>query len=146
MTVWDEYRAITRCLLVWSGLSAGGGVVSLLSGAPFWRGFGTQAVAWGAVDALIAALGGEMARRRRASLPDPMEPARLLREERNLRRLLLINTGLDVLYVAGGVALALTLGAGDPTWRGHGWGIVVQGAFLFAFDLFHAQRVPQTDQ
>ena len=80
-----------------------------------------------------------------AGLADPTKPAHLLREERNLRRLLLINTGLDVLYVAGGVALALTLGASNPTWRGHGWGIVVQGAFLFAFDLIHVRRVPRTD-
>jgi hypothetical protein len=146
MTVWDVYRAITRRLLVWSGLSVGTGVVSLVIGLPFWRGFGIQAAAWGAVDAAIAVLGARAARRRRAGMADPLERTRLLSEERNLRRLLLINTGLDVLYVAGGVALALTLGAGDLTWSGHGWGIVVQGTFLFAFDLFHAQQVPRTDQ
>jgi hypothetical protein len=146
MTVWDVYRAITRRLLVWSGLSVGAGIVSVLPGAPFWRGFGIQAVAWGVVDALIAVLGGGAVRRRRRRLPDPPEPARLLREERNLRRLLLINAGLEVLYVAGGVALALTLGAENPTWCGHGWGIVIQGAFLFGFDLFHARQVPRTAQ
>jgi hypothetical protein len=79
-------------------------------------------------------------------MADPLERTWLLSEERSLRRLLLINTGLDVLYVVGGAVLALTLGVGDPTWRGHGWGIVVQGAFLFVFDLFHAQQVPRTDQ
>lgn len=146
MTVWDVYRTITRRLLVWSGLSVCAGIVSLLLGLPFWRGFGIQAVAWGVVDAVIAVLGDGAARRRRAGLADPLARTRLLLEERNLRRLLLINTGLDVLYVAGGAALALTLGTGGLQWRGHGWGIVMQGAFLFAFDLLHAQRIPRTAQ
>jgi hypothetical protein len=145
MTVWDAYRSISRRLLVWSGLSAGAGVLSLIGGS-FWRGFGIQAIAWGLVDALIALVGAAVARRRREGLANPLELACLVREERNLRRLLLVNTGLDVLYVAGGVTLALTLGAADPTWRGHGWSIVVQGAFLLGFDLFHAQQVPRSDQ
>ncbi|MBN1978402.1 MAG: hypothetical protein JW918_13475 [Anaerolineae bacterium] len=75
-------------------------------------------------------------------MPDPSAPEVLAREARNLRRILLINTGLDVLYVAGGVALALTLGADNPFWRGNGWSIVVQGGFLFCFDLLHALGVP----
>ena len=49
------------------------------------------------------------------------------RKRRKLRRLLLVNTALDVFYVGGGLILALTLGAQDPGWRGHGWGIVAQG-------------------
>jgi carboxylesterase len=53
-----------------------------------------------------------------------------------------INTGLDVLYIAGGITLASILGPGNPGWLGHGWGIMVQGAFLFFFDLIHAQAVP----
>jgi hypothetical protein len=70
----------------------------------------------------------------------------LAREARNLRRILLINTGLDVLYVTGGIALALTLGADNPFWRGNGWGVVVQGGFLFAFDLFHALCAPTPER
>ena len=69
----------------------------------------------------------------------------LAREARNLRRILLINTGLDVLYVTSGVALALTLGVDNPFWRGNGWGIVVQGGFLFCFDLLHALGVPRPE-
>jgi len=56
--------------------------------------------------------------------------------------LLWINTALDVLYVAGGLILALAFGSRGMDWQGHGWGIVVQGAFLFLFDLIHAQSVP----
>ncbi|MBN1812420.1 MAG: hypothetical protein JXA14_11325 [Anaerolineae bacterium] len=75
-------------------------------------------------------------------MPDPLAPEVLAREARNLRRILLINTGLDVLYVTGGVILALTLGGDSPFWCGNGWGIVVQGGFLFFFDLLHALGVP----
>ena len=60
------------------------------------------------------------------------------KESAKLKRILLINTGLDVLYVTSGIALILTLGANDIGWQGHGWGIIVQGGFLFFFDLYHA--------
>ncbi|MBM4427863.1 MAG: hypothetical protein FJ031_11590 [Chloroflexi bacterium] len=63
------------------------------------------------------------------------------KETANLKRILLINTALDVFYVAGGIALIFTLGAENPEWRGHGWGIIVQGGFLFFFDLFHALKL-----
>jgi carboxylesterase len=64
------------------------------------------------------------------------------RESRKLKRTLWINTGLDLLYIAGGIILAATLGGSNPVWGGHGWGIIVQGAFLLFFDLIHAQCVP----
>lgn len=147
MTIWAFNRAVSRRLLVWSGFSIACGLVLVLavragSSAPFWRGVGVQAVPWGAVDAGIALVGDWMTQRRRRSLADPMAEDVLAGEARTLRRLLWVNTGLDVLYVVGGVLLALTLGADDPFWRGNGWGIVIQGGFLLLFDLFHALGVP----
>ena len=68
-----------------------------------------------------------------------------MREAGGLRRLLWINAGLDVLYVAGGLLLAFTLGRRSPFAAGSGWGIVLQGAFLFGFDLLHARGVPTGD-
>ncbi len=67
------------------------------------------------------------------------------REARNLRRLLWINTGLDVLYVAGGLVLVVTLGAQNPFMAGSGWGVIVQGGFLLIFDLLHALAVPRRE-
>jgi carboxylesterase len=141
-TIWDLHETISRRLLTWSGLSIVAGLALLLAGDRFWRGFGIQAGLWGAIDAGIAVVGSWQSQRRRASLPDADAAQVLEREARKLRRLLWINTGLDVLYAVGGITLSLTLGAQNPNWRGHGWGIVVQGAFLFAFDLIHAQHVP----
>ncbi|MBN1486484.1 MAG: hypothetical protein JW981_02505 [Anaerolineae bacterium] len=58
-----------------------------------------------------------------------------------MRRILSVNTGLDVLYVGGGLLVAKSKGRDDDVWRGAGSGIVVQGAFLFFFDLFHAWQL-----
>jgi hypothetical protein len=141
MDIWQYHKVITRRLLVW-------GIVNVIAGAallffgPLWQGVGLQAIAWGAIDAGIALVGGWVTRRRRAGLADPSTPEVLAREARNLRRILLINTGLDVLYVTGGVLLALTLGTENLLWRGNGRGIVIQGGFLFFFDLFHALACP----
>ncbi len=47
--------------------------------------------------------------------------------------------------MAGGLTLVATLGATDPFAAGNGWGIVVQGGFLFVFDLLHARATPMGD-
>jgi carboxylesterase len=140
--IWDLYGALTRRLLWWSVGSILGGLALLLWGDTFWRAFGVQAAAWGAVDAVIALLGRWASRRRRRAYPDPQAAEVVDREATKLRRLLLFNTALDALYVAGGLILALTLGKREASWQGHGWGIVAQGGFLFLFDLVHAQLVP----
>jgi hypothetical protein len=139
MDVWQYYKAVTRRLLAWSVVSViAGAVLLFFFFGPLCQGVGLQAIAWGVIDAGIALIGDGVTRRRRARLADPSDPEVLLREARNLRRILLINTGLDVLYVAGGIALVLTFGSDNPFWRGNGWGIVIQGGFLLFFDLFHA--------
>jgi len=142
--IWDFQRTLARRLTIWSVISIAAGVVLLLAGDAFWRGFGLQAVAWGAIDAAIAWWGGAAARKFSAR-PAAERAAAALAEAGKLRKLLWVNTGLDVLYVAGGVALAATLGATDPFLAGNGWGIVVQGAFLFLFDLLHARATPMSD-
>jgi esterase/lipase len=141
--IWDYQEAITRRLLLWAALSIAAGAVMLLSGDAFWRGFGLQAVAWGVIDAAIALFGRRSSQRRRAASPPNAETQ--AREARNLRRLLWINAGLDVLYVTGGLLLVYTLGRDNPFAAGNGWGVVLQGAFLFLFDLLHALTVPGPD-
>lgn len=141
--IWDFQDVLSRRLLLWSALSIGAGIGLLIFGGPFWRGFGVQALAWGGIDAAIALFGQRSARQRRDA--GPHGPATFEREARNLRRLLWINTGLDVLYVAGGLVLMVTLGAQNPFMSGNGWGVIVQGGFLFCFDLLHALAVPRKE-
>jgi len=41
--------------------------------------------------------------------------------------------------------LASTRGVENPFLAGTGWGVVVQGGFLFIFDLLHALAVPRRE-
>jgi len=133
--IWQFQAQLAEKLLAWGGASMAGGIAVLLSGDRFWRGFGSQCVGWGVIDALIAAFGLRGARTK-ADTPDAHTPERQTRERTTLRRILWINFGLDVGYITGGAAL--TQDKHDRFLRGVGWGIVVQGSFLFVFDLLHA--------
>lgn len=137
MTIWQLQRRIGLHLLVWIAVSIVGGALLLFT-PPFWRGVGVQALLWGAVDAAIA-LFGLVSLRREKRRPDADSPETRARETRRLRRLLLINAGLDVLYIVGGTVV-LTRFTTDFA-HGNGVGIIVQGAFLLLFDLFYALRV-----
>jgi hypothetical protein len=94
-------------------------------------------IGWGAINLAIALFGQRSSNRRRAAA-DGRSPEVMAREQKKLSRLLWINAGLDILYILGGVWLAQTRGASDPRMLGWGWCIVVQGAFLFVFDLVNA--------
>ena len=143
--IWQFQQTLVRRLLAWSGVSIAAGL-GLQFGGPFWRGVGAQAISWGLIDAGIAWFGRRSAQRRQARLPDPPTPVQITQETRNLRRLLWVNTGLDVFYMLTGLALIRTRGKTDQTWRGHGWGIILQAAFLFLFDLIHALLIPGKGQ
>ncbi|HHW88105.1 MAG TPA: hypothetical protein GX400_18090 [Chloroflexi bacterium] len=125
-------RSVSNRLLLWSVLSIGGGALLQAARSPFWRAFGQQAIGWGAIDAALAIFGRRGLEQKVQRGYPPTEAAKDLR---NLRRILWFNAGLDVLYMLGGLAL---FRRDDETQRGHGAGILVQGLFLFKFDLIHA--------
>ena len=135
--IWQFQAQLAEKLLAWSGANIAAGIALTLLGDRFWRGVGSQSIGWGAIDALIAAYGLHNARIK-AGAPDAHTPERQARERASLRRLLWINFGLDLVYVNGGAALALTRGKQNRFLAGAGWGIVLQGGFLFFFDLLHA--------
>ncbi len=136
-TTWQTQQTILNRLLFWSGFSIIAGL-GLLSSNAFWRGVGWQAIGWGLVDAAIAIWGGRAMRRRYAALPNPETPDVQAQEARNLRHLLWLNAGLDVFYILGGMILQRS-----RRWRGHAWGIAIQGCFLFLFDLYHALHLTE---
>jgi hypothetical protein len=119
---------IMRRLFLWAVISTFGGVFLQLTRRPFWVGVGQQAIGWGIVDALIALFAGR--------------PNSISFSGKALRRILLFNAGLDVLYMLAGFIFARTIGAADEKRRGQGWGIVLQGLFLFKFDLMHGLLAP----
>lgn len=106
---------LTRVLAAWAVGSVAVGAICSLS--PRTRGFGRQTAAWGLIDGVIV-YAGVRGRRRRG----PTDPARL-------RRVLLVNAGLDVGYLAVGVKLLR-----GNRFRLDGLAVVVQGAFLLVLD------------
>ena len=113
-------QALSVRLLTWSLPWVGAGLAGLwLAGDDRTKGFWGMSAAWGVINAGIAyagLLGGEP-------------------EVGGLRTFLLVNAGLDVLYIAAGTYL---LFRPEEVWRGAGWAVIVQGAFLLVFDLAHA--------
>jgi hypothetical protein len=108
--IWKFQQVLARRLLTWSVPSALIGLFLLLLGDSFWQAFGTQAVTWGVIDALIALGGRWQSGRRRAALGVTPDPDRIEKEGAKLKRVLWINTSLDLLYIAAGIVLALILG------------------------------------
>ena len=106
--------------------------------APVTIAFGLQCLIWGAIDGIIALIGAFDLRRRHAA-GEPHDAAATRAFGRRLLRLLRLNAGLDVLYVA--VGLALLVFWRTPEGLGHGLGVVVQGGFLLVFDAWHGWRV-----
>ncbi len=137
--IWDFENILSRRLLLWAGVCTLAGMILMLVGDPTRQAFGLQAAAWGAVDGVIGWFGLKRTQKR---LGKPSTDQDEDTEAQKIRRILWINNALDVLYVAGGTAIVYFLGREVPFWRGTGWGIIVQGAFLFFFDLWHALRVP----
>lgn len=140
LDIWTFQQTITRRLMAWSLFSilAGAG---MFWGDALWRGIGVQFVAWGLIDLAIAVFGAIGMQRRWSQWTPEERLAAQPRERTQLARILWLNAGLDVLYVAGGLTLWLTLGSTDLFWRGGGWGIIVQGGFLFFFDVYHALKL-----
>ena len=119
-----------RLTQVLGGWAAGSVVLgAALSLSPRTRGFGRQTAVWGAVDGAIA-YAGVLGRRRRG----PTDRVRL-------RRVLLLNAGLDVGYLGVGAALAGGRRVRGRSYRGDGLAVLVQGAFLLLLDTTAAARL-----
>ncbi len=92
-------------------------------------------VYWNLVNLGLAGAGLLGSRKRSA---DPESLADAVRQHENIKQLLMINAGLDVAYVAGGAYLRARAESHPDNadqLRGYGKAIMVQGGFLFAFDL-----------
>lgn len=141
MSIWDFQQALSRRLLAWNLLNMGAGIWFSRKDE-FWRGFGSQNIGWSLINIAIAFFGARSSARC-ARLPDANSQETLARESRNLRRILWINSALDIIFMIGGWRMAQRT-ASQPLLRGMGIGIVLQGALLFLFDVLHAPMVPRT--
>jgi hypothetical protein len=121
-------RRALAVLLAWGLGSVAAGLALSWRGRGAVRQFGVQALAWGLIDALLAALGMRGATRKLA------QPGRVdvVAEARRFRTILAVNAGLDVGYVAVGAHFAYHGPSAER--KGLGWGVLVQGLFLLLFD------------
>lgn len=111
---------ISGQLLLWSVGWLTAATVGLWRGrADYWRTFWLVSGIWCAINSIIALAGllGSVG------------------ELDDLRRLLWVNAGLDVLYVSTGIVL---LTRSSVALRGAGLAVLIQGAFLLLFDAAHA--------
>ena len=138
--IWRFQRSISYRLLAWSALSLLAGAWLGLTGSGFERAFGLQAGLWGAIDAGIALFGLRGLAGKLARAFDPLQSEH---DRANLSKILWLNSGLDLLYISGGLILALSLGREHVFSAGSGWGVVLQGTFLLCFDLLHALAIPR---
>ena len=136
-----QHKAL-RPLLVWGLLSSLGGTLLLLLPG-LWRHFGLQALVWGLIDLLLAVAGRRGALRKAAALAaGAIDAAGVTREARNFRTILAVNSGLDLLYILVGLAVAARW-AERADRRGLGYGVALQGAFLLIFDGLLVRDVTQ---
>jgi hypothetical protein len=150
-------RELTGALGMWAtGSVAAGAALNLtarLTDQPWLASFARQQIGWGAVDGAIAGFGAWRQRGQGPSgvsiVDDSDRPtADAMQQARRLHTLLKVNTALDVVYVAAGLA---TVAAARPLARrfgrttgesiGAGVGVIVQGGFLLVLDGFFARRV-----
>ena len=118
----DVEQRLVAVLGGWAAASVALG--ALLAADRRTSGFGRQTAGWGVVDGVMALVG---ARRRDAR--GPTDPSRL-------RRVLLVDAGLDVGYLLAGAWLLR-----DARWRGDGAAVLVQGGFLLALDTLAARAL-----
>lgn len=125
------------------GMSILGGwaLTNMAVGAPLYftstgenRSFHEMNVMWNVVNSGIAAAGylGSRAPEHELTLSEALEA------QRSIESALLLNMGLDVAYMAAGWALLERSNRTVPDatrWAGYGRALLLQGGFLFAFDL-----------
>ena len=130
-----------QLLLLWSLLSIITGSALQLVTQSFWKQFGLQSLLWGAIDAALALFGFNGANKKEDSyLLGELNETEIQKDARSFYRILLINFGLDVGYIALGAWLMGRFKT-RPDRRGMGLGILIQGLWLFLFDGFLSQEV-----
>jgi len=161
MNIWHFQRTVTNRLLSWAALSAAIGALTLLvrrgktQDDQYSQGVASQFLGWAAINAGIAVIGGQGTTKRQSDLTDAYAPERMRGEANNLHRLLWLNAAPDLAYMFGGGLLVhrfqnrrahlFARRTGSARMRGVGIGIMLQGAALFLFDVFHGLIVPDPD-
>ena len=119
----------------WAGANISAGSIGWATAQqPELKAFYQMNVMWNAVNLGLAVPGYFRARNTKAVL----SLSQTLSEQQKTERIFLFNTGLDVAYMTAGFLLrsmALNNQPKASQLNGFGNGLILQGSFLFAFDL-----------
>lgn len=130
---------LSTVLIWWSVPSIFLGGIGLILPWPLVRGIAVHAVVWGGIDLGLAIIGRFRAQRYSTRYPDEY---RDITDLLKLRKTLLINGFLDIVYLTVGVVLIVVY-AKQPFLLGNGIGVVVQAFFLLLFDFANTYRLPK---
>jgi len=125
-------RAAMGVLLGWAVLNIGTGTAGHFTTQGEPRAFWQANAAWNVVNLAIGGFGlyGQL-----TATPETWDLGRSLAEGQKMEKLLLLNAGLDVGYVAfGGFLLERGLRTDSAQLRGWGKSLLLQGGFLLLFD------------
>ncbi|MFM7594871.1 MAG: DUF6992 family protein, partial [Flavobacteriales bacterium] len=129
----DQYLMLS--LGTWAGANITAGTIGWATAQqPELKAFHQMNIMWNAVNLGLAVPGYLRARNPKAVL----SLSQTLSEQQKAERIFLFNTGLDVAYITAGFLLrsmALNNQAKADQLNGFGNGLILQGSFLFAFDL-----------
>lgn len=131
----NHHKTAMLALGGWAVANIGTGLALRGSAEGVTREFHTMNALWNTVNLGIAGFGYWSAV---SSDPAGWDLATSLSKQRNFQKVLLFNAGLDVGYIVGGLYLTERAKRPDVNGdrlEGFGNGILLQGAFLMAFDL-----------
>lgn len=141
INIWQYQYILTKRLAIWGVGSFATGIPMIFMD-PILRGFGWQAMLWGAINMGIAVFAALRISKRRENSPDPADRGIIENEATKLKKLLILMIRCDFGYLALGLLIIFTWGRKDAWWMGTGIGIFVQGLFLLGFDWYHIKEMP----
>lgn len=124
-------KVLSKRLLFWGILSILISTLLIFFKTSFFIGFRIQFLFWGLINSFIALI-GLIKEDKKFNISEKDYNLEL----KNIKKILKINTILDILYILIGLFLVVFF-KNSLTLIGHGSGVIIQGAFLFFFDLFH---------
>lgn len=124
-------KVLSKRLLLWGLLSIIFSFLFLLFKGVFFRGLYIQFLIWGIINSVIA-LFGLLKEDKKYNITEDDYKKELVK----IKNILKINTLLDIVYILIGLIIILIFKS-NLYLIGHGIGVVIQGLFLFFFDLLH---------
>lgn len=128
----DRQRRAMSVLMGWSVLNMGVGTAGYFLSDGKTQYFHQMNAAWNVVNAAIAGAGWIGSR---GEDPTALSPMETVEADYRLQKILLLNMGLNLAYMASGAYLwERGIQRGDERLEGYGPSLVLQGGFLLLFD------------